>query len=176
MAETREFPKSSEFSFDLDNDPRRFPQVIERLMEIAAERGLFDVATRRRVALALHEAMVNAMQHGNLELDSRLRQGDEAPYQRLEEQRRHESPYAHRRLRVHARFEPDAAVFVIRDDGNGFDPHKVPDPTGDAALNIPSGRGLLLIRTFMDEVTFNPTGNEITLVKRRGADAPSGRR
>ncbi|MGE0608143.1 MAG: ATP-binding protein, partial [Pirellulales bacterium] len=49
----------------------------------------------------------------------------------------------------------------------GFDPSKLPDPTDPANLEKASGRGLLLMRSFMDEVTYNATGNQITLVKRR---------
>jgi anti-sigma regulatory factor (Ser/Thr protein kinase) len=57
------------------------------------------------------------------------------------------------------------ARFVIRDEGPGFDPHKVPDPTDPENLERESGRGLLLMRSFMDSVAYNPTGNEVTLVK-----------
>ena len=60
-------------------------------------------------------------------------------------------------------------MFVIRDEGPGFDVTTLPDPTDPENLLKPSGRGLLLIRTFMDEATHNATGNEITLVRRRRA-------
>jgi len=66
---------------------------------------------------------------------------------------------------VHARLSRSEAVYVIRDEGPGFDP----DPTDPAHLEMPSGRGLLLIRAFMDEVIHNPTGNQVTLIKRRQA-------
>jgi anti-sigma regulatory factor (Ser/Thr protein kinase) len=55
----------------------------------------------------------------------------------------------------------------VRDEGRGFDPATLPDPLDPAQLETTTGRGLLLIRTFMDEVSFNATGNEITIVKRR---------
>ena len=66
-----------------------------------------------------------------------------------------------------AKLSPAEAHFVIRDEGPGFDPSACPDPTDPANLEKRSGRGLLLIRTFMDEVAFNEAGNQITLVKRR---------
>lgn len=56
---------------------------------------------------------------------------------------------------------------MIRDEGPGFDSTSLPDPTDPVNLEKVSGRGLLLIRTFMDEVRHNPKGNEIVLVKRR---------
>ena len=59
------------------------------------------------------------------------------------------------------------AVFVVRDEGNGFDPSQLPDPTDPANLERVSGRGLLLIQTFMDQVEHNERGNEITMRKRK---------
>ena len=62
----------------------------------------------------------------------------------------------------------DEATFLVRDEGLGFDPSTLPDPTDPANLGKVSGRGLLLIQTFMDHVEHNATGNQITMVKRRG--------
>jgi hypothetical protein len=55
---------------------------------------------------------------------------------------------------------------VIADEGPGFDTRSIPDPTDPENFLRPSGRGLLLIRTFMQETYHNEAGNEITLVKR----------
>ena len=60
--------------------------------------------------------------------------------------------------------------FVIRDEGKGFDWCGLPDPTDPQNLLKVSGRGVLLMKTFMDEVNFNQAGNEVTLVKRRSDD------
>ena len=59
------------------------------------------------------------------------------------------------------------AVYVVRDEGPGFDPSHVPDPTAPENLMRATGAGLLLIRAFMDEVSHNAAGNEITMIKRR---------
>ena len=61
----------------------------------------------------------------------------------------------------------EAVRITIRDQGPGFDPSRLPDPTVPENIGKISGRGLLLIRTFMDDVRFNETGNEITLVKKK---------
>src|SRR5207302_5836953 len=95
-----------------------------------------------------------------------LRQRDDDSYDRLARERSRQPPYRDRRIRVTARFTPPEAVYTIQDEGNGFDPSLLPDPTDPANLESRSGRGLLLIRTFMDEVTHNAAGNEITMVKR----------
>ncbi len=85
--------------------------------------------------------------------------------------RRRRPPYRERRLYVHARLSRSEAVYVIRDEGPGFDPATVPDPTDPANLEKASGRGLLLIRAYMDEVIHNRTGNQVTLIKRREVSA-----
>ena len=54
---------------------------------------------------------------------------------------------------------------MIRDEGPGFDPASIPNPTDPEYLERPSGRGMLLMRSFMDELTYNDTGNEVTMVK-----------
>ena len=69
----------------------------------------------------------------------------------------------------------DSGRATRRDEGPGFDPATVPDPTDPANLEKASGRGLLLIRAYMDEVIHNRTGNQVTLVKRREASASLGR-
>jgi anti-sigma regulatory factor (Ser/Thr protein kinase) len=70
---------------------------------------------------------------------------------------------------VWAQLTHSEATISIRDQGPGFDPKSLPDPTDPENIGKISGRGLLLIRTFMDDVRFNDTGNEITLVKRKPA-------
>jgi anti-sigma regulatory factor (Ser/Thr protein kinase) len=163
-------------SFDIDNDPALIPGLLSQLMGVVQRLGLFDDATIQRMGLALHEAMLNGIHHGNLELDSALRQGDEKAYHRLAALRRRLSRYRRRRLHIKARFDSTGAVFVIRDDGLGFNPTRIPDPTDDGCLERPSGRGLLLIRAFMDEVSFNSCGNQITLVKHRTTPDADGHR
>jgi anti-sigma regulatory factor (Ser/Thr protein kinase) len=166
----RHFPGDEveiEFGFSLPNHTVVIPAVLARLRERAAQFGLFDEITADRVSVALTEALVNGIMHGNLELESRLRREDEASYDRTAEFRRRRPPYRDRRLQVRARLSRREAVYVIRDEGPGFDPPTLPDPTDPAHLERTTGRGLLLIRAFMDEVAFNGAGNQITLLKRR---------
>jgi anti-sigma regulatory factor (Ser/Thr protein kinase) len=134
--------------------------------------NLCDELDRLRVGTALGEALVNAIDHGNLELDSNLRQQHHGiRYRQLAGERCRQPPYSQRRVHVTARFTPSEATFVIRDEGPGFDPAALPDPTDPENLLKPSGRGVMLIKTFMDDVRFNTRGNEITMVKRRSTEA-----
>jgi CheY-like chemotaxis protein/anti-sigma regulatory factor (Ser/Thr protein kinase) len=153
--------------FALTNDESLVAPLIRRLEEVVREMDICDQTELIRVAVALREAIVNAIDHGNLELDSELRQDDERIYHRLADERRRQSPYRERRVRIEVGITRSEATFTICDQGPGFDPSKLPDPTDPANLCRIGGRGLLLIRTLMDEVSFNNTGNQICLVKRR---------
>ncbi|HEY1377919.1 MAG TPA: ATP-binding protein [Gemmataceae bacterium] len=155
-----------ELEFVLENDPAMIPSLVKQLQEQLAPLRLCDQNGLVRVGVAIEEALVNAMYHGNLEVSSQLRQEDDAAFHRLIDERRQTTPYCERRLRVVARLTPARAEFVITDEGRGFDPASLPDPTDPANLETVGGRGLLLIRTFMDEVRFNPAGNQITMIKR----------
>jgi CheY-like chemotaxis protein len=157
----------TESHFLLDNDPTLIPPLIGHLQENLARMNLCDEIGRIRVSVALQEALVNAIHHGNLEVSSGLRETDEEKYYLLVERRRREKPYLMRRVHVVAKESPAEASYVVRDEGPGFDPQTLPDPTEPCNLERCCGRGLLLIRTFMDEVYHNESGNQITLVKRR---------
>lgn len=158
----------SEFRFVLASDPGVIPPLIGHLQDLMMQMKLTDKAGLIRIGTALHEALINALEHGNLELRSDLRETDDrSSYLRMVEERRSVPPYHDRRIYVHARFSRDEVVYVIRDEGPGFDPATLADPTDPANLERITGRGLFLIRTFMDDVRFNAAGNEITMIKRR---------
>ncbi|MFM9964911.1 MAG: response regulator [Planctomycetaceae bacterium] len=127
-----------------------------------------------RIGMALEEALVNACLHGNLELDSELREADENLFQQLSRQRVTQMPYAARRIFVDAQLTPTLFQCVIRDEGKGFDPTQLPDPFSEDALGRTTGRGLTLIRSFMDEVQFSDRGNEILMIKHK-TTLPSSR-
>lgn len=150
----------------LANDTDLVSPLVNRLQRQLEHKGLFDETVLFRVSLALREALVNAIEHGNLELSSELRERDDDSYVREVHRRRETDPYRRRKVMLSARETTEEVTYVIRDEGPGFNTSTVPDPTDPDNLEKSSGRGLLLIRMFMDEVTHNPTGNEITMVKR----------
>jgi DNA-binding response OmpR family regulator len=153
-------------SFELRNDDDLISPLTERLEHDLDEMQFLDRLAVIRVAVALREALLNAIHHGNLEVDSNLRLESDAPYNRLLQQRRREPAYRERRVHVEARHTRSEAVYTVRDEGKGFDPSHLPDPREPGNLDKPSGRGLLLIHAFMDEVRFNSQGNEIVMIKR----------
>jgi len=152
--------------FELDSDPRLVPSIVHYMVRGLRGVGHSDESISIRVSVALEEALNNAIYHGNLELSSALRELDSAEYREIIRQRREQSPYRERKIYIRAEISRDEARFRIRDEGPGFDPRSLPDPTDPSNLDQPSGRGVMLMRTFMDEVTFEPRGNEVLLVKR----------
>ena len=98
------------------------------------------------VRLALEEALSNAIKHGN-GLDPR------------------------KTVTVSLSVSPDEVRLAISDQGRGFDPAGVPDPTTNEHLEDPNGRGIMLMRAYMDEVSYNSRGNEVRMLKRIGPSA-----
>ena len=158
--------KQGEFQFALGNDASLIPSLINYVQSLVCSVGLCGEADVIRVCIALEEALRNAMFHGNLELTSEQREGDPVKYQELIEDRNTRDPFAGRVLTITVHVTPTSGRFTIRDQGPGFDPRKLPDPTDPENIEKVSGRGLLLMRTFMDEVVFNESGNQVTMIKR----------
>lgn len=174
IREVSKFAVESSITLVIGNDEMLVPKVIERLERPMVELDLFDDGERLQIAMALDEALVNAIVHGNLEVSSELRQTEDGkPYTDLIEKRKTESPYKDRRVKVHLHASCQLVKFVICDEGNGFDTAALRDPTDPENLERAGGRGLLLINAFMDEVIHNECGNEITMLKRKQVDGAS---
>ena len=125
-------------------EARRVQSEIEQVLhQISAfsEREIFAIK------LAVEEALVNAIKHGN--------QMDRA-----------------KKVHVTYHVHVDRFEVQIADEGKGFDPDDVPDPMAVENLERPCGRGLLLIRHYMTEVTFHPPGNRLSMSKIRNGAPP----
>ena len=92
------------------------------------------------IKLALEEALTNAVKHGNDNDTSK-------------------------RLVVRYAISPERTVIMVRDEGHGFVPNRVPNPTADENLERPSGRGIMLMHAYMTRVYFNEAGNEVWMLK-----------
>jgi CheY-like chemotaxis protein len=156
-----------EMRFLLENDTAMIPPLVSYLEDCLTKLKMAESSGMILLGVALHEALTNAIFHGNLDLSSSLKERDEREYYRLAAERKAQEPFGARRVFVTVSLTPEEATFVVRDEGTGFDPALLPDPTDPANLERVSGRGLLLIQTFMDRVEHNPRGNEITMVKFR---------
>jgi CheY-like chemotaxis protein len=163
----KEAMRRSVASFVIPNDTKLIRIVVKHLQDCTSLIGIGDETTNTQIGVALQEALINAALHGNLEVGSELRESDMCAYENLLKERAAQPPYRDRAVHVEAQLTNEEARFVIRDEGPGFDPSTLPDPRHAGNLHKVSGRGVLLMRAFMDEVTYNHSGNEVTLVKRR---------
>ncbi|HID76071.1 MAG TPA: response regulator [Planctomycetaceae bacterium] len=165
--------QKSEFTFllELENDPVLIDPLIELVKQTVGRIRLCDFTGQLRIGVALKAALLNAILRGNLEIS---REQMEAARQKridLVAQRRSQPPYRDRRVYVDVNVSRERARFIIRDEGPGFDVSSLPDLMDSTVGERQAGRGLSLMLTFMDEVTFNEVGNQVTMVKYRDAVA-----
>jgi len=138
-------------SYTLESSLESVNKAEQAARDLAVKAG-FDEEETDRIAMSVREATVNAVLHGN-QYDPK------------------------KRVTVAFEVTPESLSVSVRDEGKGLDPGSVPDPLAPENLLKQSGRGIFLIRAFMDEVRFRSMdpGTEITLIKRvRGTD-PDGK-
>jgi CheY-like chemotaxis protein len=120
------------------------------------------------VKLALYETLANAVEHGNLGISFEEKTSamhTSGGMEALIRQRLADPLYAGRLVHVHVDYLPDRVVYTIRDEGQGFDPRTL-SATPLADTSALHGRGLALVRHYMDEVGWNDRGNEIRMSRR----------
>lgn len=119
-------------------EARRVQEQIEHLLKVNefGERDIFGIR------LAVEEALVNAIKHGN-QMNSA------------------------RKVRIAFQVSQEKFEVIIADEGEGFDPVDVPDPTAPENLERPCGRGIMLMRHYMTSVAFSERGNAVSMTKIR---------
>ncbi len=120
--------------------------ILDYLMKRVEKVGVVNPETSN-LFVALDEAFVNAVKHGNKFDAGKL-------------------------VRITADVSPEEARFTIEDEGDGFDVAQIPDPLNPENLFKTSGRGVLFIYNIMDEVRYNERGNRLTMVKRKNQPMP----
>jgi CheY-like chemotaxis protein len=160
------------YAFELDNDPALVDPLVDLVQQMVAGMRLTDATGRFRIGAALKEALLNAVYRGNLQISFQEMQASrvsllEGKGEDLITQRRQATPYRDRKVFVDATIDTALAQFIIRDQGPGFDPKSLPPAGQPGSLDPEAGRGLVLMRAFMDEVRYNDQGNEVTMIKRR---------
>lgn len=153
-------------NYVLENDLDLISALVAEIRETVQQRWIFDENESLRLASAVDEALTNAYFHGNLEVSSDLREDDPNAYHDLANARRKVEPYRDRSIHVNVELSREEVVITIRDEGPGFNPDGLPDPTMPGYLERASGRGVLLMRAFTDEVRYNTVGNIVVLKKK----------
>lgn len=132
---------TEEFQITIQSDTSAGQAVQERIVRLL-EVLSFSPRDVFGVRLALEEALVNAIKHGN--------RMDPA-----------------KSVRISCQINKDKVRIEIEDEGPGFNPEEVPDPTADENLERPCGRGIMLMRSFMSLIEYNDVGNRVVLEKHR---------
>lgn len=134
---------SDEWAWTLDknipSDTGEARQILDELLAKLSENGWGEEHTFG-IHLAVEEALMNAIKHGN------QRDPEKSVY-------------------VFYGVTPENLRIVVEDEGDGFNPDDVPDPTLEENLELPSGRGLMLMKTFMTVVEYNDKGNRVEMEK-----------
>ena len=120
-------------------------EIVQREIAEALAHNTYTEFAQFAIRLCLEEAIVNAFRHGNRGAPGKV-------------------------VEFRCDINHERAEFEVRDEGEGFDPSGVPDPTADENLEIPSGRGLMLMRAYMSEVEHVPPGNALRMVYKNGPD------
>lgn len=137
-------PSADDFTVSIASETSLGREVQERIISVLENREFPDRDVFG-VRLALEEALVNAIKHGNgMDPD--------------------------KQVQIDCRFDDDGVRIVIEDEGPGFDVTSVPDPTSEENLDKPGGRGIMLMRSFMSHIEYNESGNRLVLEKRRDAE------
>jgi CheY-like chemotaxis protein/anti-sigma regulatory factor (Ser/Thr protein kinase) len=163
----QEYWLQTELRFRLENDPELISPLVMHVQQYLRQCSRCDETEVIRIGIALQEALTNAILCGNLELDPELRRKSPDEFEKQAQSRRGQEPYVHRRVHVTISESPFEGRYIVRDEGRGFDVSGAMSQAQDPAnLDRPRGRGLVLIRNFMSEVTHNQSGSEITMVHR----------
>lgn len=126
-------------------------EIVKQAVLQEVERCRFRKEARFAIKLALEEALCNAIKHGNKNDPSK-------------------------NVTVRYAVTPEMAVVIVRDEGGGFIPDNIPDPTSLDRLPLPDGRGILLLRAYMDKVEFRDRGREVYFMKLGTKPGSAGKR
>ncbi|MES2123439.1 MAG: ATP-binding protein [Gemmatimonadota bacterium] len=125
-----------QFRVELPTDLTQVGQVVDAVIACCTAGALISTRTQFRLCTVVAEAVANAMVNGNRNDPSR-------------------------RVTIDIQVQSNQIIIGVSDEGDGFDPMAIPDPTHDGALEATRGRGLFMIRSLADQVAFNDRGNTI---------------
>jgi serine phosphatase RsbU (regulator of sigma subunit)/anti-sigma regulatory factor (Ser/Thr protein kinase) len=147
------------------NDPGQIQSVVNIVLHTIGEAA--SPQEREAIRISLGEILMNAIEHGNLAIGSAQKHAhlEAGTFDDLVEVRRRIEPYASRRVQIQYVIDPMKVTITVTDAGAGFAWRHIPDPRLDTNVGLAHGRGVLIARSNMDECTFHPPGNRVTLVK-----------
>lgn len=132
----------------------------------------FTKASCEKIKLAIIESLRNSIEHGNLEIgyDEKHDLLESGLFNQEMKNRINSDEFKNRMVRIEYTLSKDGIKYIIKDEGKGFDWKNLPNADTPENIFKRNGRGLLLIKLMMDEVSYNEKGNEITLMKKSDID------
>ncbi len=130
----------------IDSDMLAIRPVLELILDQVKVAG-YPQAAHFAIHLSLEEALTNAVRHGNCNKTGK-------------------------HVTIEYQVTPAQVTISVEDEGCGFHPEHLPDPTADENIQRPCGRGVMLMRAYMTEVHFNERGNRVTMIKRPDCPLP----
>jgi serine/threonine-protein kinase RsbW len=140
-----EGPNNGTMKFIIESDLSQQREIQKRILDAVEDAG-FTSDSVFAVKISLEEALINAIKHGN-KLDP------------------------NKKVRIEASVSPNETEIIIEDEGPGFERADVPDPTAEENLLKCSGRGILLMETYMDLVEYSKNGRRVRMIKRNARPA-----
>ena len=156
-------------SFAIPTDFSVISTFVSEVMHIVSRFSGVDKKTLLTIRLSIYEMLVNAMEHGNLEINYEMKKNlleEVVDYQKFLHERAQEDKYKDRKIFVSYHFHQNTITFTITDEGKGFDISLVPNPHATENLERLNGRGIFITRVNMTEIRYNDKGNSVTLVKK----------
>ena len=168
----RQMTNLVQYELSLENDETLIPGVLQLARQRMTDCGTYDPGALLQVGVAMEQAILNAIYHGNLE----FKQFGDVEFDKQSRQKEasilvSEPPYNDRRVKVEMRITPEEARFVVRDEGRGFDVKELAALGLTQSLRGEFGQGLFLMWSFMDKVVFDQTGNCVNLIKKASSES-----
>lgn len=143
------------------------PKVTSTLMSFCYAVGFRNLDHFSRISLSLHEMVTNSIEHGNCEIGFDKKTEIILKNKSMAEMVREitkDPKFANRKVKITYDIGPDKAIFTIEDEGKGFQISDLPDPTGGDNIFAVHGRGIMMTKSFADEMNFNEKGNQVTMI------------
>ena len=155
----------------LPSQPDWIQATVEFLRQKAQLCGACQETRSGKLMVALHEAISNAVVHGNLELSSQLKEQGDSAFAEALAARAADSHYADRIVEILVDYNGDRCQWRITDQGNGFDVERALKKltSDDPELLLASGRGIIIMHSFLDEVKYEAGGRRVILTLRKSS-------
>jgi anti-sigma regulatory factor (Ser/Thr protein kinase) len=159
---------SHQTTLTVPSDLEWMDRILQHLQMRAVELVVCDHKNSTRIRIALHEALTNAVVHGSFEISSTLKEGDGSRFAKALAKKSADHHYASRNIIVQFDYRKTQSRWIITDEGNGFDVDRITKPDDDDEPSfLMSGRGLPMMRAFMDDVQYKLGGRQCILTLKR---------